>query len=154
LLATCFGEVGAINANFLDEATISNGTHSQKAIVPPWYFSPYQFGIQLIATHLVTSLKAASSSSDQHKIAFSIQQLLSLLNDAGKAGLLSSFISSKSEKLATVDGKSSYHGDASKPKMDSSLVGVLIELNVFDDVEPFWFSEFHEVRNVSFLLFF
>lgn len=147
LLATCFGEVGAINANLLEESEATNETSSRKPTVPPWYSAPHLLGLQLVTTQLVAALKAAPSSSDQHKIAFAIQQLLAILNEAGKAG---NILGKQNDAPAQTPHKTitTTTGNMNKPKMDESLIRILVDAGVIDVVEPFWFSEFHEVRNV------
>jgi hypothetical protein len=149
LLATCFGEVGAINTSLLEESKPSCDSTSRKPATPPWHSSPHSFGLQLVTTHLVGALKAAPSSSDQHKIAFAIQQLLAILNEAGKSGVFSRVITGdeaqRDEPSRISWISSSSLGSINKPKMDETLIRILIEARVIDVVEPFWFSEFHEV---------
>jgi hypothetical protein len=144
LLATCFGEVGAINANLLEETKATNETHSRKPAIPPWYSAPYLLGLQLVTTHLVAALKAAPSSSDQHKIAFAIQQLLAILNEAGKSGMIAGNQNKAPSRISRHSPKFIV-GNTNKPKMDESLIHILDDAGVIDVVEPFWFSEFHEV---------
>jgi hypothetical protein len=163
LLATCFGEVGAIGAHRLEEAKASSSGPSgygRRSSDPPWHSAPHRYELQLITSHLVVALKAAPTSSDQHKIAFTIQQVLALLNEAGKEGLLSnsSGLAENSSRTKTPSmppesrsGPGSNHraGDnASKPAMEHSLVRKLVDARVLDVVEPFWFSEFCEVSHV------
>jgi hypothetical protein len=114
---------------------------------PPWHCASHQYEFELVTTYLVVALKAAPTTSDQHKIAFSIQQLLALLNEAGREGLL--LCSPKNPQQTKTLSRSEArppHVIGLKPKMDDSLISKLVEARVLDDVEPFWFSEFHEVR--------
>lgn len=146
LLATCLGEVGAINANRFDDIETHYRSHARHTTDPPWHSAPHQFQLQLITSYLVVALKAAHATSDQHKIAFTIQQLLDLLNDAGNEGLLSidddpqRWSSSKS-----IISTSPNNDILQKPKMNETLIRRLSEAQVLDVVEPFWISDFHEV---------
>ena len=155
LLATCFGEVGAINANLLEETKATNESHSRKTSIPPWYSAPHLLGLQLVTTYLVAALKSATSSSDQHKIAFAVQQLLALLNEAGKSGRIAGTPTQNEAPLRNVGPPTTFFaGNTSKPKMHESLIHTLVDAGVIDVVEPFWFSEFHEVSTVfAFILF-
>lgn len=150
LLATCFGEVGAINANLFEETKPSNDNYYRT--VPPWHSTPYKYGLQMVTGHLVTALKSAPSSNDQFKIAFSIQQLLALLNEAAKAGLLLSSNTDLVQNNVPSEiserrlSSNSNHVDSNKTRMDDSLIRILVNARAYDVVEPFWFSEFHEVR--------
>lgn len=105
----------------------------------------------------MAALKSAPTSSDQHKIAFTIQQILDLLNEAGKEGLLTSPLgmaegSSRKKvpprlpdsRAVPVNSRRS-SGTTSKPQMEDSLVSKLVDADVLEVVEPFWISEFHEV---------
>ena len=154
LLATCFGEVGAINANLLEETKATNETQSRKPSTPPWYSTPYLLGLQLVTTHLVAALKAAPSSSDQHKIAFAIQQLLALLNEAGKSGTIAGIENKGPSPISRQSTNVAIVGNVNKPKMDESLIRILVDAGVLDVVEPFWFSEFHEVSIVCAVVLF
>lgn len=157
LLGTCFGEVGAIGAHRLEDAKASSagpGCYARRSSDPPWHSTPHRYELQLITTHLVVALKAAPTSSDQHKIAFTIQQVLALLNEAGKEGLLSSPSEGSSQKNTPsrqpetrphLTGNDRTGGFLSKQEMEESLVRKLVDARVLDVVEPFWFSEFHEV---------
>ena len=144
MLATCFGEVGAISANLLEETKATNETHSRKTITPPWYAAPHLLGLQLVTTHLVAALKSATLSSDQHKIAFAVQQILALLNEAGKSGIIAG-TREEAPSQHLLQATSFIAGSTNKPKMHESLVHILVDAGVIDVIEPFWFSEFHEV---------
>ena len=107
----------------------------------------------LISKQLVVALKSAQTSSDQHKIAFAIQQLLGLLNDAAKKGLLSDSTGTKvSASHQRLSGRLEVDNDdtrstslGTKPRMEQALLAKLDDAMVLEIVEPFWFSEFHEV---------
>ena len=153
LLATCFGEVGAVGAHRLEEIQPSHVgpiDTLQKSCKAPWFFSLYEYELKLISNHLVVALKSAQTASDQHKIAFTIQQLLALLNEAAKKGLLSGPLSGEETRLSQ-NANNEYSNDRSgdlgtKPQMKQALLVKLGDAGVLDIVEPFWFSEFHEVR--------
>jgi hypothetical protein len=122
----------------------TNETHSRKTSIPPWHCAPHLLGLQLVTTHLVAALKSATSSSDQHKIAYAVQQLLALLNEAGKSGIIRV---TQHEALLRPSSHAApqISGSTNKPKMHESLISILVDAGVIDVVEPFWFSEFHEV---------
>ena len=113
---------------------------------PPWRSRPIRVELQLVTSHLVVALKAASTASDQHKIAFTIQELLAILDKTASEGD-SQVIKETSRKR---NAKKINATDASdcptKQKMSNWLVSKLVEANVFEIIEPFWFTEFHEVR--------
>jgi hypothetical protein len=153
LLATCFGEIGAINANRFDDIETHYRSHARHVTDPPWHSAPHQFQLQLVTSYLVTSLKAAHATSDQHKIAFTIQQLLDLLNQAGNEGLLSSSFDGGSQQ-GNSKSKISPHPNSDilqKPRMNESLIRRLKEAQALDVVEPFWISDFHEVFHTPLL---
>jgi hypothetical protein len=148
LLASCLGEVGAINSNCFDDIQTHFGSHARHTTDPPWHSAPHRFQLQLVTTYLVAALKAAPETNDQHKIAFAIQQLLALLNDAGEEGLLSTSYGDSprqgcppKSKISTLPNDDTLQ----KPKMNESLICRLTEAQVLDVVEPFWVSDFHEV---------
>ena len=124
LLASCLGEIGAIAEYRLNDTVLSHGSedysgndsHLWRLKKPPWKVQPNIYGLQLVTSELVWALRAAPSSSDQHKIGYAIQQLLVLLQ-----------------------------GVASKDhSMDKRLSDELANAGVLEIVLPFWQSEFHE----------
>jgi len=133
LLATCIGEVGAISVHLLEERA-SPLNSAEPLQQPPWHSRADRYELLLVTNHLVTALKAATISNDQHKIAFTIQQILALLDRSASEGG-----SSAREKSSNIDGKRG---------MSSWLSAKLREAGVLDTVEPFWWSEFREVRTV------
>lgn len=152
LLATCFGEIGAVGVHRLEEVQPTHGTvdNFQKSCDPPWLSSSHEYELMLISKQLVVALKSAQTSSDQHKIAFAIQQLLALLNEAAKKGLLSD--STGTKVSASLSGRLKVDSDdtrstslGTKPQMEQALLAKLDDAMVLEIVEPFWFSEFHEV---------
>ena len=78
--------------------------------------------------------------------------MLALLNEAGKAG---NILGKQNDAPAQTPRKTitTATGNMNKPKMDESLIRILVDAGVIDVVEPFWFSEFHEVRNVFAFVF-
>lgn len=150
LLATCLGEVGAISAHFLGETKLNplqselTGDDSSlwRLKQAPWQSRPVRYELKVVTNHLVIALKAATSSGDQHKIAFAIQQLLVLLDDHAK-------VSNRSE--------SNYGQSLDKParsQMSEWLREQLSESGVIETLEPFWCSEFNEVSTPLSLLTF
>lgn len=152
LLATCFGEVGAIGENRLEEtkapsaAGTDNGddAFSWRLSKPPWQSRPARYELKLVTKYLVIALKAAPTSGDQHKIAYTIQQLLVLLD-------ISASESTQSRPSATSRSRKDIGNDeiagsaTPKPEMNSWLATKLSDAEVLDVVEPFWFSCFAEV---------
>lgn len=136
-LAACLGEIGAIGEHRLEDVSLFKSAGDESFALyhwrldkPPWQSHPTKYELQLVTKHLVTALKAAPSSEEQHKIAFTIQQLLVLLDAAGRQ-----------------NEKESNSKDASTAKrrgMSKWLLNQLVEANVNDTVEPFWLSEFNE----------
>jgi hypothetical protein len=154
VLATCIGEVGAIDENRLEDAC-GDGGNGRALADPPWHSAPHVHELQLVTSHLVVALKAAPTSGDQHKIAYTIQQLLDILNKAGEKNLLASpFDVSKkkrdtNEEPQVVKQSKVRAQNSSKPKMEVSLESKLADAGVLEIVEPFWFSEFHEVSPID-----
>ena len=141
-LATCIGEVGAISETILGELKISGSTGDEaidsptssfkwRLEQPPWQSQPVKYELQLVTRHLVVALKAAPSTTDQHKIAFAIQQLLHLLNSfGGENGQADSPIKDR------------------KGKMTKWLKENLEQSGQYELVEPYFSSDFKEkVRN-------
>jgi len=135
LLATCFGEIGAIGGHRLEDARIPAATSGEcggdawtwRLSQPPWQSNPVRYQLQLVTKYLVVALKAAPTSHDQHKIAFTIQQLLVLLDKTGKES----------------------GGASRKGEMTGWLSSKLSEAGVLDVIEPFWSSEFHEAEGFA-----
>lgn len=93
LLATCWGEIGAIDVHRLGEMRMSVSLYADKSgdengswrlSQAPWQSQPARYELKLITKHLVVALKAAPTSGDQHKIAFAIQQILVLLDESAQ----------------------------------------------------------------------
>jgi hypothetical protein len=148
LLATCLGEVGAIGEHRLGELKIGssmgeesldspNSSYRWRLDQPPWQSQAAKYELQLITRHLVAALKAAPSSTDQHKVAFAIQQLLHLLDKSG---------CQNEEPIATgADEDTSRRREMSKWLRDK-----LYESGVYEIIEPYFLSEFSEkVRSVK-----
>jgi hypothetical protein len=153
LVATCFGEVGAIAGHRLEETMLaasqggdSDDTYAWRLSKPPWQSRPARYELQLVTSDLVVALKAAPTSAEQHKIAYTIQQLLVLLDNS----VHESSVADQSTfcRQNPVAGNSV---DQSKQEMTSWLSTKLFEAGVLDIVEPFWFSEFHEVSKIGML---
>jgi hypothetical protein len=149
-VARCFGEIGAISANRFDDSAVdshqTNGT-SRSRLDPPWYSTPRDQYLLVLTNHLVPALTAGTKALDQNKIAFAIQQVLSLLNIATKsdterrrkAGVQSRKRNSSAQQSGRADSEDSTN------EMDSVLVDSLVSAQIFDVVEPFWSSKFREV---------
>lgn len=136
LLATCLGEIGAISELHLGELTLSSKVneatehsfYSWRLAQAPWHSAQNRYELELVTKHLVSALKAAASSTDQHKIAFSIQLILQSLHKSS---------------ISTDDG-----AVGASTEMSQWLTLNLKKANVFEIVEPFWTSKFR--LNVSY----
>ena len=89
-IASCLGEIGAIDANRLGKEInsaqfVSNGSAGiddsteWRLSNPPWQTEITEYQLRLVS-YLVSGLKSAPSILDQHKISFSIQELLKILD--------------------------------------------------------------------------
>ena len=81
LLAKCLGEVGAIDPNYFgnDLNQRQSTTQSNLWVIEhgaPWKMKSVKvhYELQLVTKHFVKALKAAPTPTDQHKIAFGIQE--------------------------------------------------------------------------------
>jgi hypothetical protein len=143
LLASCIGEIGAIGPNKLADLDAdwgaSLGQASVRGKTKPWE-SDESPGFEIVCTHLVAALKAAPSAIDQHKIAFAIQQLMAILN-------LEMDSDSPKNSTETLDYKNAMAASgANRPPMNAALAQKLCDKGVYDVVEPYYLSEFQEVR--------
>jgi hypothetical protein len=146
LLAKCVGEVGAIGEHrLMQPKPISESAQVDafRSMKPPWRSRPARFELQLVTTHLVKALKTASTANDQNKVAFTIQELLAVLDRTVSEGS-SNPKKLKNEQSIEGDGVSLTNSKG-KPNMSSWLTGKLTEATVLEIVEPFWSTEFHEV---------
>jgi hypothetical protein len=135
LLATCFGEVGAIGEHYIAETKPASNdsvyTGAWRLEQAPWQSRPARYQLHLVTKDLVFALKAASSASEQHKVVYAIQQLLVLLNQHAPH---------TTNETVNVERNVMSKGD-----MSDWLKSKLSEAKVLDTVEPFWSSEFQEV---------
>ena len=147
LVATCLGEVGAIGPHRLGEMkmdpleaeTASDDSSIWRLKQAPWQSRPVRYELKVVTNHLVIALKAAPTSGDQHKIAFAIQQLLVLLDESVK-------MSSSGNSSYLDAGRSSSVEKSSRSPMSDWLRENLANAGVVETIEPFWFSNFKEVR--------
>ena len=138
LLAKCLGEFGAIGEHYLGDLKVGsltdesldspNSAYQWRLDQPPWQSRAAKYELQLVTRHLVVALKAAPSSSEQHKVAFSIQQLLVLLDRSARQ----------------IEGITETETSFNTKEMTKWLRDKLNEGCVYEIVEPFWFSEFNE----------
>ena len=132
-LVATLGEVGAIAESSLEDMTLyrsnadfSVSMHEWRLKLPPWQTSAQKYGLKIVTQHLVLALKTSSTSEEQLKIAFAIQQLLVLLDASSP----------------DTEAKSTSNGGAKK--MSPWLYDQLRKANVLESVEPFWSSQFNE----------
>jgi hypothetical protein len=146
-LAICLGEIGAIGEHRLDDMSLfrskGNGSMSMyewRLDQPPWQSRAAKYELQLVTKYLVAALRAAPSQEEQLKIAFTIQQLLMLLDASVR----------ENNNTEPAD----QHSNPQKREMSKWLLDRLVEANVYDLVEPFWLSQFStKVRTAQSILF-
>ena len=111
-------------------AGVSEIAQSYVLMHPPWLSRALRYGLRFVTNELVVAMKAAPSSLDQNKIAFSIQQLLHIVDSAARGEEISA------------------QREDSNQEMSPWLSNALKKAGVDDFVSPFWSSEFHEVDAV------
>lgn len=81
MLAICLGEIGGVDPSFVGtDDMFEEANDPSKAWLlsrgVPWKSKSvrYYYQLQLITTHFVAALRAAPTPTDQHKIAFAIQE--------------------------------------------------------------------------------
>lgn len=138
LLAACGGEVGGLDSLRLEEtnAPLTGNSRNHnfedwRLKNPPWLSSPVRYELELVGRLLVVSLRAASTSRDQNMIAYSIQQLLVLLDKSARES---------EETGGCLDSRG-------KPEMTSWLSTHLSQRGVAEVVSPFWHTEFAEAKD-------
>lgn len=133
VIARCLGEVGAIDPNrlgkeinssqFLSNSAWSDDGGEWRLMNPPWKTQITVYQLRLVTGHLVSGLKSAPTTLDQHKISFAIQELLKIL-DKGLGG-------------------------KSQNEMTPLLKEKLQEADVINIVEPFWTTNYKQVDTVA-----
>jgi len=138
-LGACLGEVGAISETFLVELQTGSSMHNEtidspmssymwRLEQPPWQSQSVKYELLLVTRHLAAALKAAASATDQHKIAFAIQQLLFRLNSWARQ-------SDGSTDPPPVDGKET---------MTKWLKEQLEQSGDYELLEPYFGADFKE----------
>lgn len=82
LVSISLGEIGAISPTYIDRDAnfdADNRNDGKRWIIEkgaPWKSNSVRihYELQLVTNHFVTALKAAPTPTDQHKIAFAIQE--------------------------------------------------------------------------------
>jgi len=148
-LATCLGEIGALDPNYMGQHTSTmkvkaKGIANEKMNLfttddhwmlrngAPWKCRSVKvhYMLQLVTNHFVISLKAAPTPTDQHKIAFAIQEVLKMLDlNANQQG----FTCSSQEKKSSRD-------EDGKNEMSPWLKEQLEKAGALNIIEPFWTS--------------
>jgi hypothetical protein len=138
-LAICIGEVGAIAENRLGNVNLSGSTkqdslalHQWRLEQPPWRSRTEKYELKLVTKLLVSALKAATSSSEQLKIAFSIQQILVNLDTSDRSN-------AKNTRSMLPDAPVEKNAD-----MGSWLKDQLHSEGVLEIIEPYWNTELKE----------
>ena len=90
---------------------------------PPWKTQITVYQLRLVTGHLVSGLKSAPTTLDQHKISFAIQELLKIL-DTGLGG-------------------------RNQKEMAPQLKERLQEADVINIVEPFWSTNYKQVDTIA-----
>lgn len=138
LVAKAVGEVGAISHRRLQYGpaeVVSNESdvaYTWRLSRPPWKVSPVHYQLFLLTDQLVGALKAAPSSLDHQKIAFTIQEVLALAN----SGVYEDADRQKEQRIENDPSASS--------GMSNWLKEKLLSAGVLQIVEPFLNSEFCE----------
>ena len=147
LLGACLGEVGAIGEHRLGGISMAAALGPSDSLDahdsfwrlkrPPWKSKSTEYELELVKRHLVIALKAATSASDLNKVAFSIQQLLKLLD-----------MSAQPMGFQTLMTGHRNQADRPRPVMSEWLRQQLE--GVSEAVEPFWSTSFKEVGDCAF----
>ena len=139
-LATCLGEIGAIGEHRLDDISVfrsrgkgSRSMYEWRLDQPPWQSRAAKYELQLVTKYLVAALKSAPSQEEQLKIAYTIQQMLLLLDTSVRDG---------------GNEASNQQSSSQKREMSKWLLDRLVEADVYESVEPFWLSEFSTKVNL------
>jgi hypothetical protein len=134
-LAVCLGEMGAVGEHRFDDISLyrskgggSLSMYEWRLDQPPWQSRAAKYELQLVTKYLVAALKATPSQGEQLKVAFTIQQLLMLLD--------------ASVRENTNTKHRDQQSDSHKREMSKWLLDRLVEADVYESVEPFWLSEF------------
>ena len=102
--------------------------------------------LHLVTHQLVMSLKGAKDNMGQHKVAFTIQELLKLLDES--AAKLNA--SSKPQQAASSDARSSSSGGSGRQReMGGWLSGKLEEAGVREVLEPYWKTQYRQKELLS-----
>ena len=131
-LASCLGEIGAIDPNWLGKEINSSQLLANTAgkddssewrrTNPPWKTPILEYQLWLLK-YLVSALLSAPATLDQHKISFAIQELLKILD-------------------VQLGGKN-------ENQMTPRLKKKLQEADVCNIVEPFWTTSYKQLDTVA-----
>lgn len=141
LVAKALGEVGAIADHRIESRSPSQisgkesdtGYYSWRLSRPPWKSDVTEYQLALLTNHLVAALKAAPSSTDHHKIAFTIQETLGLAHVPFKTG-----------ETKADDGVETA---SDSPGIPRKLRSKLKAAGVLQIVEPFSTTQFCETKS-------
>ena len=98
--------------------------------------------LHLVTHQLVMSLKGAKDNMGQHKVAFTIQELLKLLDES--AAKL--YASSQPQQAKSLEGHASSGGGPCRQRgeMGAWLSGKLVEAGVKEVLEPYWKTQYRQ----------
>ena len=132
-IASCLGEIGAIDPNrlgkeinssqFVANSAGSDDSSEWRRTNPPWKTPVMEYQLRIVTRHLVSGLKSAPATLDQHKISFAIQELLKILDIQ--------------------------LGGNNHSQMTPLLKEKLHEADVSNVVEPFWSTNYKQVDTVA-----
>ena len=139
LLAQTLGEIGAIADRNISHGPNdilnkeSDKTYLWRLSRPPWKVNSLQYEVLLLTDHLIAALRAATTSLDHQKIAFTIQEVLAVARLS-----VPDTIGQNRDFEVNTDGSSCASG------MPVWLKDELTKSGVLQIVEPFLNSEFCE----------
>ena len=147
-LATCLGEMGAIDphrlgreVNATPASLLANdsfdvcGYHGTwRLSQSPWQSQVIRYELHIVSTVLVVALKSAQVGMEQHKVAFTIQSLLKLLDDSAK------FYGGKSQDESDQEAGN---------EMSAWLSEKLDKAGVKSVLEPFWRTNYMQKDTVA-----
>ncbi len=150
MLPICLGEIGAVDPNYFVSDSLQSNISANASDMhqewrldnPPWKVDEQSYMMKLITNHLVASLKAASSTQEQTKVAFAIQEMIVALEEHSKEHSFNDELSTdfnfvldnsreETSECGTIQRKSK------SKKLGSWLKNKLKDAGVLEVIEPF-----------------